>query len=517
MRPLLLIFAAFLSLSPFSYGQNTLVYFNELTFNSAFEKQALAKFIQEDNKNYLEVFMAIEPGINSSKFDNAFSEYRTKFKGIYTDKVKSKRSDKKLKFIYEQIHSQFLTQYKERILFNSIFENGQYNCVSASALYGIALEEANIPYIIKERPTHVYVLAYPNNEQIVVEATDPAGGYLKFNSKYKQAFVDRMAKAKLISDAEVTSKSTDLLFDEYYFTDTDITLTQLIGIQYLNDAIYRADNKDVEGAYLQMEKAWMFYKGQKINTLMLAFLIELINEQKYEELKFVGYLQKLARYKEYDIDTEVIKREFGRIINTHLIEKGDSKSLELFYVKLTDGLNDPSLIAEISYLYNYEQGRALYNQGKFKDALSFFEQAYLVKSSNLDINNILVTTLIKTMQNISNTEAVEILENVKSKHSLLIGNNLFKSALVNTYLVEMGNSFELSDEKKGLKYKELYEQYYDPELTVDKNNIGRAYSLAGVYYFRKNNKTRALKILNEGLNMAPHSHELLVRKRMILN
>ncbi|MEQ8573329.1 MAG: hypothetical protein RIB63_04670, partial [Fulvivirga sp.] len=217
---------------PLVNGQDTLVYFNELHFNSDFEKQALTKFIKQNDFNYMEVFMAIDPSIDNAKFEDVQLRYQTQFKSIYNEKVKSKRADKKLKIIYDEIHDAFLTQYKERILFNSIFDNGQYNCVSASALYSMALEEAEIPYIIKERPTHVYVLAYPKNEQIVVEATDPAGGYVKFNSSYKQAYIDRMAKAKMISDAEVKSKSADLLFDEYYFTDTDINLTQLIGIQY---------------------------------------------------------------------------------------------------------------------------------------------------------------------------------------------------------------------------------------------------------------------------------------------
>ena len=515
MRFKLLILAAIIAICPSVYGQDTLVYFNELHFNSALEEQALTKFLQQREENYLEVFMSIDPSINQQIYQVAAQEYRNKFSTIYTDKVKSKRADKKLKILYDEIHDTFLTQYKERILFNSIFENGQYNCVSASALYGIALEEADIPYIIKERPTHVYVLAYPEDEQIIVESTDPAGGYVKFNPSYKQAYIDRMAKAKLISDAEVKSKSTDLLFDEYFFTDTDINLTQLIGIQYVNDAIYRIDSKDLEGAYLQMEKAWMFYPCQKVNTLMLAFLAELINSQNYEELKYVDYLKKLARYKEYEIDAEVIKSEFSRIINTYLIENGDDRSLETFYNHFTIDLKDIELKKEVSYLYNYEQGRALYNQAQFKDALKYFEQAYLIKTSNLDINNILVSTLIRTMQNMSNAEALGVLETYKAKHELLIENNIFKSALVNSYLIEMGNSYDLLDERQGLKYKGLFEHYYDPELTIDRNNIGRAYSLAGVYYFRKNNKPKAIKTLNEGLNMAPHSHELLIRKRMI--
>jgi len=63
--------------------------------------------------------------------------------------------------------------------------------------------------------------------------------------------------------------------------------------------------------------------------------------------------------------------------------------------------------------------------------------------------------------------------------------------------------------------KQLFEKYYAPELTIDQRNIGRSYSITAVYYFRKGYTSKAKAIINEGLNISPHNHELLVRKNMI--
>lgn len=116
MKFRLLILAALSLVCPLVNGQDTLVYFDDLHFNSEFEKQALTKFIKQGDLNYLETFMAIDPSINSEKYTRAQLDYRTKFNSIYTDKVKSKKADKKLKIIYDEMHSAFLTQYKERSL-----------------------------------------------------------------------------------------------------------------------------------------------------------------------------------------------------------------------------------------------------------------------------------------------------------------------------------------------------------------------------------------------------------------
>ncbi len=499
----------------YTYSQDSLVYYQDLSFNSEFEKKAFEEYFIQHNEDYLALFMALSKEVDQKKYEAAKSIIETQYSRLNTEKFKNKRDDKKVKIVYEDIHKDFFDQYRALNEFSEIFETGRYNCVSASALYGIFFDKMNIPYIIKEKPTHVYLLAYPKSDRIVVESTDPAGGYIKYNSYYKQQFIDRLAKAKLISTLEINSESTEALFDKYYFFDEDITLPELVGVQYMNDALSRIENKDIEGAFHQMEKTRMFYKTDKVATLMLALCSEVLANQKYEDLKYIDYLIKIARFKYYGIDNNTIIGEFTRVIQTQLIEKGNAQNLEHFYNELDSGLVDQSLKVELGYLYNYEQGRALYNQGKYPESLNYFETAYSLKPTNLDINNVLINALSRSVQTLSNLEVLKKLEKYAESYPTLLDNNLFKSFLTNSYLIQFGIAFDLENEKEGNKYRSLFEENYKPELNLDKNNLGRSYSLAAVYYFRKGYTTKAKSVLNAGLKIDPDNYQLLVRKNMI--
>ncbi len=494
-------------------AQNSLVNFNELTFHSEFEREAFENYFLAKKQNHFELFLAIDPDVNTSFLSTASTQYATVLSKLNNPKLLKRSPEKKVKIIYEETHESFFDQYHEENHFSDIFRNGQYNCVSATAMYGLLFNELKIPFTIKEKPTHVYTIAYPKKEQVLVESTDPTGGFIRFSSSNKQSLVNQLAKAKLISSSEVKTESVDDLFNKYYFTDEDINLNQLIGLQYVNDAIYRMNKEDIPGAFNQAEKAWMFYNSERTSNLLLAATLEYLVDQNYESIESIKYLAKLARFDKLDNDFAL--SEFSRMINIVLIEKGDSDRLKDYYNELLGLVYDEELKLEMNYIYHYEQGRARYNQAKYKASLPFFEKAYEVKPTNLDIGNVFINAMIKTLGSIPNSEAINKLEEYNVAYPSLIENNFFKSMLANSYLIEFGQAFDLKREKEGLKYKELFKQYYDPELSIDQNNLGRAYSITAVYYFRKGYTAKARQILNEGLNIAPHNHELLVRKRMI--
>lgn len=58
-------------------------------------------------------------------------------------------------------------------------------------------DELGIPYSIKETPTHVYLIADPNGEQILIETTDPVKGFAEFSNGFKQNFISTLLAQKL--------------------------------------------------------------------------------------------------------------------------------------------------------------------------------------------------------------------------------------------------------------------------------------------------------------------------------
>ncbi|UII34274.1 tetratricopeptide repeat protein [Fulvivirga ulvae] len=497
-------------------SQDSLVYFNDISFSSDFEALAFKEYFNQGKRNYLALFLAANPDMTNSTFEQYHTIYKSKINNIDLDKLNKKRADKKIKALYEDVHELFLTKYEIQNDFSSIFSKGYYNCVSASALYGIVFSELDVPYIIKEKPTHVYLVAYPGSEKILVESTDPDGGFIVSSDRYKEAFVKQMTQAKLISAEEAKNKSVTQLFDEYYFSDPDITLKELVGIQYTNHALYALEQEDYEKAFQLLEKAYFFYPANRVVTLLTAVNIDVVQKSDYSNPKDVTNLAKLARYSDYGISYDMILGEFSRINNIYLINKGDAITYEKYYKHLASLLHDKELKHAIGYLYNYERGRILYNQGKYNEALAFFNQAYELKPENLEINNAMVSTIAQSLRFESNNSLIiERLESYGQMHPQLMSNNVFKSMLVSSYLIQCGQSYDLQKINEASKYRSLFEENYSPELNIDATNIGRVYSLAAIYYFRKGYTAKAVGLISKGLEYAPGNYELLMRQKMI--
>lgn len=511
-----LIYFLLVLVSTPAISQDMLVRPDELQFNSDFEKAAFDAHFNDKKDNYLALFMAVNPEMTPEAYAAYNLRYTTHLKEIDRDKLDKKKAEKKIKAIYDDIHGTFLTKYELQNDFSRIFSKGYYNCVSASALYGLAFADLGIPFTIKEKPTHVYVVAYPDTERILVESTDPTGGFITFSDHYKAAFVNQMKQSKLIGPEEYKAKTTSQLFDQYYFSDQEVSLEELIGIQYTNDALYKLEEDEKEKAYQQLEKAYLFYPSDKVITLLVAVCADIIQNADYPDLQHVEYLARLSRFKDYGISNDVIIGEFGRINSIFLVDHGDVATYDKYYQHLISSIQDKPLITEISYFYYYERGRTLYNQGRYSDALPFFEKAYELKPDNLEANNAFVSGLGQSLRYESNNSTIiSQLEDYKSKHPRLMDNNLFKSMLVSAYLIQCGQSFDLGKAQEAVSYQGLFEKYYSKDLNIDAINIGRVYSLAAVYYFRKGYTAKAKNIIAKGLEYAPGNHELLVRQQMI--
>src|SRR5690606_4233018 len=258
-------------LSTVTWSQDTLVSVNHLSFRSSLEKEVLTAHFSGKETNPFMLFMANGLLVNETSANDSYKKFQTHISSLNDEKVRNKKNDRKVKYMYDYIHNTFLKKYEERNRFEEIFQTGYYNCVSASALYALAFEELNIPYTIKELPSHVYLVAYPQGEQVKIETTSPIAGYQTIDASFKQAFVRMLKDQKLISVDEYNSTDMNTLFNKFYFGEQkDISLLNLVGIQYMNDALYRYDEEKYEEAHAQMEKGYLFIPTERSGYLLVT-------------------------------------------------------------------------------------------------------------------------------------------------------------------------------------------------------------------------------------------------------
>lgn len=499
--------------------QDSIVRVEELTFSSPFEQQLFSQYFTDKKSDYLALFMAVSRQMDNNKFMAGQKQYQNKLKDILSGDLSKKTEAKKIKSIYSHIHNSFLRKYELKNYFSEIFERGYYNCVSATALYAMLFTDMQIPYIIKETPTHVYLIAFPETQKILIETTDPTQGYYVFDDKFKTSFVNNLKNGKLISEEEYKSASVQTLFDKHYFSEDKITIKELLGLQYLNDGLYKLDDNQLEEAFAQFEKAYLFYPSERIGYLLLSTAAAIVNKGDYSTPKQVEYLAKLSRYQEYGITRENIVAEFSRLTTRHLLNNSNPGLCDQLYKHLVERMHDEETKNDISFFYYYERGRILYNQGKYTEGLSFIEKAYQLKPNHIDIQALFVTTIGQSLKTESDlNKLLATLTNYGATYNTLIENPIFCGYLLNTYLMLTGQNFELKKPVEGEKMRGKFEKLYannTANTMVDKNLIGRMYSIAAMHYFRLGNEAKAKNILMKGLELAPNDYELSRRLQIL--
>ncbi len=308
-------------------SSDSLVRYHELTFTSDFEKQVFDQLRkQPDYNDALALLLASYPGVNQQMHSSVESQVRHTLDEL-KDKGLGKSNAKTIKTVYGTVHDQFLRKYELENNFGEIFSNGNYNCVSASALYGVILSELNIPFSVKETPNHIYLVAYPQTDKILIESTDPATGYFQLSNEFVNNYLERLMKAKLISKAEYESGQKTELFNKHFFSkEDDIKLKQLAGLQYYNLGLYAISKEKHREAMQHFSKAYLLYPSDRISYMLEYTTTYLASQSKYTQPEDAQYLVRLSRFNTKDtelVERKILKGEFGRITEAQLINKND--------------------------------------------------------------------------------------------------------------------------------------------------------------------------------------------------
>lgn len=511
MRKLLIISLLIFSvIRAYSNGLDTLVYFNELTFNSLNEKKILTGYFQSSKLTY-ELFLPVNDSTSKNIECNRdmLNELIIELKERNVSGLKPK---KQIKIIYNKVHDKLLKKYDIKSLYSDIYNTGNFNCLSASILYSLIFEEFNIPYRIKLSNHHVFLLSYPNTYSIVVETTNPMVGYQAINQNFKAKYIGYLKDSKLISLSEYNSKNTDDLFNEYYFKEKNVTLVELVGVQYYNDAIIKMENQNYEAAFHQLEKAYLFYSAEEVGYLLMTNGVAAITELGYKNLKIAHILAKLSRYNLYGIKPENIIVEFAAITQNLLNYEGNEQLYDSVYTILINNIANKEILNEINYIFHYEKGRFLTGQSKYHEILPHFEKACELKPKNAQILNMLVFGIGKRYDQLSSPdEAINLLEYYQVKFKGISQNNLFHHMLVDAYLNKIQMCFYNKEISIGNLYISKFEELFDSKVIYDQYidyKIASAFTSAAMYYFRRGNYSKAKIIIETGLKYTPNNYEL---------
>lgn len=502
-----------------AFSQDLLVDTASINYTSNFEKTSFKSFAN-NSPDYFALLLSPDETVTAEMAATWKSTFNKEMAALKPAFDALKKNDKKVKFLYEKVHTKFLTKYELTNVFSQVFKDGIYNCVSATALYSLVFDYFKIPYAIQEKPTHVYLIAYPDAERIQIETTTPIGGYRVYDQAFKQSFVKKLTDVKLISSVEYQTKSVDELFDKFYFEDEAIDIQKLIGLQYENTGLYLIEKDETMKAFDQFEKSYFFYPTEKSRYLMYNVLLDAFNKASYGDEKKARYLAMLCQFKKEGITDDQVKGEFARITQKVLIEEGKHELYAKIHSMLQKEIADSTISAEIAYVYNFENGRIAYTQGLYRESLPFFQNALRIKMNSSEMTGLFVANVAQlyTLTDDKKTY-LDSLKQFATRFPNLNKNSNFTSLTADVILELFARSFEKGNPKLGDQYRLTFEDYMSKNSNINRSlinrHIGTAYSTACSHYFKIGQTSKARAIVDKGLSYVPDDFQLRSRREML--
>ncbi len=257
MKKVLLLLLIMTGFAQLGRSQTDVLAYERLTFNSQKEQAIWAS----GDENPFQLFQAVQADklVSPDVWTSLVTDL---------DSKAAKSADLKLlRQIFQKSHQKLLKKYEQHSTFNLMLSEGTFDCVSGSAALGMLLERYGYEFDIIETDYHVFIAVNLEGKKIVLESTLPVGGMITSPSeveKYLDAY-------KPVEIAQPTAVNQGLAGQEIDYSDKAIfrkvSLRQLAGLQYYNDAIVHFNAQAFGQAVEQLSKAYSLYPSDRILDL----------------------------------------------------------------------------------------------------------------------------------------------------------------------------------------------------------------------------------------------------------
>lgn len=174
--------------------------------------------------------------------------------------ARPKKSDRHfLMGVFNVTHRQFLKEYRQYSGFNNLFEGGQYDCVTATALYSLLLTEFGYEHQIIETKYHIFMLVKSVDGEILIESTDPIDGFVYQKEKIKNRIAQYLSDDKLLEGQINKSENVP----PYQV----VTPGQLTGLLYYNQCVKYFNENHLQLANHFLLQAKQFYDSPRMDDL----------------------------------------------------------------------------------------------------------------------------------------------------------------------------------------------------------------------------------------------------------
>lgn len=490
---------------------DSLVYLSDLTFRNIEEKTIYKELnTKNGDSDLLPLFLHITPFEDSSSIDNSKNKIDSFIEGI-EKRISTKSDSFETDEIVRSIKSTFLKNYNEKSFLKETILNGNYNCYTATALYGLVFSKLKIPFEINENENSIKIIINPDSQKFEINPDKSVNKCIVYPEHFRNKWTKSAFYAKEIPYEEFEKGYSESLFEKYYYTQSKVNLRQLASIMLCNLSLQASEDHKLQEALYYIQKSYLTDPNGRNKITLKYHIFNALGKYNYEKredfLKLI-YLCRFNNTKDVEITSEFISSEFLRFLGVQLANKTDLKIIEEDYFNLIKISNNLSLKNEISFIYNYEIARMLIGKkSKVFEEHLYLKEAYRIKPEDKDLQSLIFESLNSNLQQIGESEkALKLVNEFCLNFDFLNSNTSISIIKTHCYLDLAFINFSNGMFVEGDSYLKKSEQLCSNKLVIPNVDlIEKGYLSAAKYYFKKGDKLKAKEYLLKGFEYAPDS------------
>ena len=191
-----------------------------------------------------------------------------------------------LRLVFYKVHKKFLKSYTDYAPFGELFTSGDYNCLTAAALYTLVLDHFNYDYEVVETNYHVFILVNGEKGRVLLETTDPQYGFVESENLIEEKI--KQYRTNTIQETSSQRTYHHFQFDLY----NEVDLNELTGLLYYNLAVDAFNKNKIEQSVSLLDRAIVHYKSERIEEFSRVILL-MLTHSDLENVTKEAYVNKL--------------------------------------------------------------------------------------------------------------------------------------------------------------------------------------------------------------------------------
>ncbi|MEQ8925622.1 MAG: hypothetical protein RLO81_07385 [Fulvivirga sp.] len=264
-------------------------------YHNAFEQKVLTDFITAKKNMDLELQLIADPSMDLTRYERIKSDYVELLSSLQSKQESSKNDGSFMSWMFYKVHRKILKNYTQYTSLASTIESGNYDCLSATSLYALLLNDLGYSPRLVETTYHIYLLVETENQRFLFESTDPINGFVESNQDIEQRLVDYSNE----NESPLASK----VVNYYKFSSAvneQIGMVKLVGLQYYNEAVEHYNSQKLISTIDLLEKASFFYHSDRITEFGLILARAIVNDTSLNDNEKLHSINRVSNFLKSD-------------------------------------------------------------------------------------------------------------------------------------------------------------------------------------------------------------------------